>query len=289
MQKQTASIDRTGHYFSILLIAAIFLISQTAFGASIDNQAKVLQQKLSLLDSMINKGATSKKVRNSDNQEAKQLLKQAEDLYALARANIDKGDYSETGAIINEAIRALSSASAKAKGSKGSTASERSRYQELLSVIETLQENVDLTFENPIDLEKIGAMKKQANALTRSDDYKKAIKILDSAYQIIATAISENVQDKTITYSLDFKDSKDEYEYEHRRYDGNRELVMTMLNQRKESPTRKLIVRYTELADSTLKRAEDYAINKQHDEALKVVEQANKDLSRAMGMLGLRF
>lgn len=289
MQKQTASIELIGYYVSVLLIVAMSLFNQAAAGASIDEQGEALQQKLKLLDSIINKGATSKKLRSSDNLEARQLLKQAEELYALALANIDKGDFNATSDIINKAIRALTSASSKTKGTRDSTSAERTRYQELLDVIETLQENVDLTFENPVDLEQITKMKKEASVLTEQDDYRQANKILDSAYQVISTAISDNIRDKTVLYNLDFKDSKEEYAYEYRRYQGNRELVMTMLNQHEDSPTRKLIVRYTDLADSTLKRAQDIADNKHHDKALKVVEQANKDLARAMGMLGLRF
>lgn len=289
MQKQTASLHFFAHFLCAVLILAWSSFSGTAIANTDDKHGQVLQQKLNLLDSMINRGSTSKKVRNSDNEEAKRLLRQAEDLYALARENIHNGNLDETGKIINEAIRAISSAGAKAKGKKGTTPAERSRYKELQNVIDSLLESVDLTFENPIDLEQINEMRQQALQHTKKDHYSKAIKVLDNAYQIIATAISENVRDKTIVYSLDFKDSRDEYEYEHRRYTGNRELVTTMLNERQETPTRKLIVRYSELADKTLKHAEQLASNNDHDEALKVVEQANKDLSRAMGMLGLRF
>jgi tetratricopeptide (TPR) repeat protein len=289
MHKQTTSIGRVGYYVSLSLIVALSLFNQNVLGASNDPQGKVLLQKLEMLDSMIKDGSTGKKIRASDNQEARQLLKQAEELYALARASIDRGDLNGTHDIIDDAIRALSSASSEARILKGSSYSERSRYQELLNVIDTLQENVDLTVENPVDLEKIKQMKSNADTLAKQDSYRKAIKVLDSAYQIIAIAISENIQDTTVLYSLDFKDSKEEYEYEYRRYHGNLELVVTMLNQREESPTRRLIIRYTDLAESTLKRAEDLAASKQHEEALKVVEQANRDLSRAMGMLGLRF
>lgn len=289
MRIQTASIHLFARYLSVTLLMAMLLISGTVASSTDDKQGQVLQQKLNLLDSMINRGSSSKKVRNSTNEEAKQLLKQAEDLYALARENLDNGNIDDAGKIINEAIRAISSASAKAKGKKGTTPVDRSRYQELQNVIDSLLETVDLTFENPVDLEQIDEMRQQAITLTKKDNYPKAIKTLDQAYQIIATAISENVRTKTVVYSLDFKDSQDEYEYEHRRYKGNRELVTTMLNERQESPTRKLIVRYTELADNTLKRAEQLAVNSAHDEALKVVEQANRDLARAMGMLGLRF
>lgn len=289
MRKLTASFHFIANGIPVALVMALLLVSIPAGSNTEDKKGQILKQKLYLLDNMINKGSPSKKVRSSDNVEAKQLLQRAEELYVLARDNIENGNTAETGKIINEAIRAITSAGAKTKGSVGSNPAERARYRELLDVINSLQESIDLTFENPTDLEQINQMKQQALELSKSDRYAESNKILNSAYQMIATSIADNLRSNTVVYSLDFKDSRDEYEYEQRRYNGNRELVSMMLDQRKESPTRKLIERYTQMADKTLQQAQQHADNNQHDDALKVVEQANKDLSRAMGMLGLQF
>ena len=276
-------------YFTVVLMLAMQPLQGNVLVSSADKQQKILQQKLFLLNNMITKGSTSKKIRKSGNLEAMQLLQKAEALYALANESIQQGDTEDAGQIINDAIRAISAAGSKAKGEKGSTAAERSRYKEILSNIESLQDSVENDLTSNVDLDPVFRLKKQANALTERDNYKQAIKKLNSAYQYIVTEISGNVKNTTVVYSLDFKTSKDEYDYEHRRYQGNRELITRMLFEYEDNPTRKLIVRYTEQADSTLKKAETLADVENHDEAVHLMEKANRELSRSLGMLGLRF
>ena len=273
----------------VLLLFTFVSPGSSALASSPEKQQKVLQQKLFLLNNMINKGSASRKIRESGNDEAIQLLRKAEALYALANESIQEGKTEDAGQIINDAIRSLSAASSKAKGEKGSTAAERSRYKELLSNIESLQDSVENDLTSNVDLDPVIKLKKQAKNLTGGDNYKQAIKKLNSAYQYIVTEISGNVQNSTVVYSLDFKNSQEEYEYEYRRYEGNRDLVSRMLLEYEDSPTRKLIVRYTEQADNTMKKAEALANDTNHDEAIHLMEKANRELSRSLGMLGLRF
>jgi tetratricopeptide (TPR) repeat protein len=271
------------------LIISISLCGLPMASADTDKQQKVLQQKLALLNNMLTRGSTVKKIKDSANSEALSLLKQAEDLYKIANDSINEGNSENVSDVINDAIRKISAAAAKAKGQSGSTAAERSRYQELLGNINSLRTSAENDFTTNIDLDPVDKLKQEARALTDKDDYTQALKKLNSAYQYIVTQMADNVSVTTVVYRLDFKTPKDEYEYELRRYNDNRELVSRMLFEHEKNPTRMLIERYTEQADKTLELAMNHASEDKHDDALQTIEKANKELKRSMGMLGLNF
>ena len=286
----TSKADSRFRFMSIpaLVLAAFLGLTSTAMADS-DKAQKVLQQKLSLLHNMMTRGTTASKIRDSGNEEALNLLKQAQDLYKIADTSIQQGNTEDVSQIINDAIRKISAAAAKAKGQTGSTAAERSRYQELLGNINSLQTSAENDFTTNIDLAPVNKFKDEAHTLTQKDEYAEALKKLNSAYQYIVTKMADNVTSTTVVYRLDFKTSKDEYEYELRRYNDNRELVDRMLFEHEKNPTRLLIERYTEQADKTLALAMNHATQDQHDDALRTIEKANKELKRSMGMLGLNF
>ena len=273
----------------LAFLVAVVLSLGSETHADTDHQQKVLQQKLSLLHNMLNRGSTVKKIRDSGNAEALTLLKQAEDLYKIADDSIQQGQVANVGDVINDAIRKISASAAKARGQTGSTAAERSRYQELLGNVDSLYTAALNDFTTNIDLDPVIRFREEAQALTDKDDYAEALKKLNSAYQYIVNQMADSVTTKTVVYNLDFKTSKDEYEYELRRYNDNRDLVSRLLFEHEKNPTRMLIERYTEQADKTFQLAQNHASQDQHDEALQTIERANRELKRSMGMLGLNF
>lgn len=275
--------------FFLLLIFSTALHVPVANCAADPKQEKVLQQKLYLLDNMINRGSAVKHIRAGNNHEAQSELRRAEEFFDLARESLKDKQYPEVAELINKAIRSISSARSMVKGEGGSSAADRNRYRELLKNIESLEQGISLEAKDKLDQDKVSDLKKQAAKETKSDQYTLANKLLDEAYQLISTAIATSIQQTTVVYDLNFSFPQEEYEYELNRYTGNRELVTMMLEQRKDSGTGKLVARYAQQADATKSSAEKMAKQENYGVAISIMEQASKQLKRAMNMLGLRF
>ncbi len=250
---------------------------------------RVLEQKLLLLDSMINSGKGAKQIRSSKNPEVQQLLLRAEELFSMAKGSLTHDEYEEASREINDAIRAISSARSRAKGQGGSTLVERQRYRELLDNIASMEESIRGNSEISVDQDRIDQLRQRAAALIKKDQYSEANKQLDEAYQMTVSAVAAGHHNKTVVYSLDFASPQEEYEYEKNRYRGNQELVTLMMEKRATTPTKRMIEGYISKAQQTFGEAHSVADSGDYSEALREMEKANSELGRAMKMLGIRF
>lgn len=263
--------------------------SATPLWAEESKTHKVLEQKLQLLEQMINGGKGAQQLHSSANPEVQALLQQAEELMQMATGSLKRNEYDDAGTEINDAIRALTSARAKAKGERGSTLSERQHYRELLTNIASMEQAIQANPAITINQPRIDQLRHRAADLIKKDQYGEAIKQLDEAYQMTVTALALGHHNKTVVYALNFASAKEEYEYERNRYRGNQELVTLMLDQRPSSPTKRMIEGYVSKAQHTFGEAHAASDSGAHTEALKIIERANSELSRAMKMLGINF
>ena len=266
------------------------LLSQPLIAATTPQKAaNVLNQKLMLLDNMLSRSATGRKLQASGDKEIGMLLEQTRELMVIARQALQEGDAEAAGEAINGALKSFDSAKAIFNRRSASTLLERSRYSELLASIESFRGTLHGDAANNLDQQELQGLLNRANELTRSDDYAGASALLNQANQLIIGAVSSGYSTGTVVYSLDFKSPKEEYEYEVRRYQDNLQLIDTMLNRRGESPTTKLVTRYVGRAGETRQQAVLLAGNGQYQQALTTMEQAGDQLKRAMGMLGINF
>lgn len=366
----------------ILLTILLGLSPQTPLYADQGKTARVIHQKLMLLDDMINKSKKAKAIAASESNEAKELLAQARELIAIARTTFYEGDQTTAEQAVNDALNSFDTAkllltqagglglresnryqslrkaitsmqgglSENGNGSfdkrrvarlleeaeqlgqrhnyaeanlrleeayqmlltvassdyqsdveahtlemvspatgDASTLVERSRYRELQQAISAFRGRLSAEQQATIDNQRLDALVAEAEQLTQQDHYRQANRRLNEAYQIVVAAVSGGYTGNTVVYSLDFATPEAEYEYERQRFQGNHTLVQTLLQQRPDSPSNSLVNRYVEQAIETRDQARQQAESGAHDQALATMEEAARQLKRAMGMLGLRF
>jgi hypothetical protein len=250
---------------------------------------RVVAQKLTLLNVMLNQSKKVRQIEESDDVDAQGLLIQSRELSLIAKKAFDEGDAQGAGAAINGALKALDSARAIFRDRPNATLVERARYKELQDSIRSFRSSLTGEAAANLERDKLDALLAVAEKEMKRDDYVAANAQLNQAYQLIVAAVNSGYKVSTLVYSLDFETPKQEYQYELRRYRGNELLIGKLLAQKEQSQTKELVTRYLEQAAQTHKLAQDQAKQGGYQRAIASMEKASSQLKRAMGMLGIRF
>lgn len=268
-----------------LLLAATGLCGATALAAPDGGKATaspLLAQKISLLENLLTRTTASKRLGASDNQEARELVAQARELTALAKENLTAGRPEVASQGVDEAFKRVFAATRMLKKESGSTLVERMRFEELMEAIDSLKSGSAST-GNP-EAERLIA---DARARAEQDDYAGALKLLSQAYEMTASAVALSRDQETVVYTLDFATPGDEYEYEVRRFDGNR-MIIDLLLRKHPGTTAALVQSYVTKAEEMLLTAETKAGNGKFEDAVRDMEEAGRHQKRAMGLLGIQ-
>ncbi|OUS27913.1 hypothetical protein A9Q98_08510 [Thalassotalea sp. 42_200_T64] len=113
---------------------------------------------------------------------------------------------------------------------------------------------------------------------------------LEDAYRMLVMTLTRLKDKQTTVISLDFETPQDECDYEFKRLASFQMLVKMRKNNSKLS-VKKLakIDSHVAMADTKAKRASALADKRQYVEAIKLLEQANEQLKRALRMTGLNI
>ena len=268
-----------------LLLAATGLCGATALAASDGGKATaspLLAQKISLLENLLARTTATKRFGASDNQEARELVAQGRELTALAKENLAAGRPEVASQGVDEAFKRVFAATRMLKKESGSTLVERMRFEELMEAIDSLKSG-SASSGDP-EAERLIA---DARARAEQDDYAGALKLLSQAYEMTASAVALSRDRETVVYTLDFATPKDEYEYEVRRFEGNR-MIIDLLLRKHPGTTAALVQSYVTKAEEMRLSAVTKAANGKFEDAVREMEEAGKHQKRAMGLLGIQ-
>ncbi|RKZ35656.1 MAG: hypothetical protein DRQ37_05915 [Gammaproteobacteria bacterium] len=263
------------------------MAAPTPTAAGVENKLRLLQ---SYLDSN-----TANRVRDSENLQAKELLERAVELSRNARQALDERQLEVGSRQSTEGLLAFSAAAAVFKRTKSGDGAQEKRNVELLKEIDSYQEafTSGLKEKGPaaaglLDSGRLEDLLSRAGTLRQGGRHAEAGELLREAQQLTVIAVTRLRQNETIVYSLDFRTPADEYRYELDRHAGYVLLVEQMSVRETITPQAlKLAARYTVKAAELKAAAERSADNGDFEAAIKVMEEANKSLTRALQMMGL--
>ena len=216
-------------YRQLALLLLLMILSEVIRAEEDKGYSRMIKQ-LQLLESQIFTSKDAQKLQLSKRPQVKLLLMEAEDLYHMAKINLQHQYATGADFDIKGANRAIQSAYAKAIEQQGSTPLERTRYQEQLTNIASMEKAIYMNPDIRINRSKINRLKFSAAQRIKRDNYHAALELLDEAYQITVNALSSAYQNKTFTYFRKFDSLKDEYEYEKNHYKDRQKLVSLLLD-----------------------------------------------------------
>ena len=263
-----------------------------------DAAKRMLANKLKLLDQLVNRSPAVKRIENSTNAEAKQLLENARQAYQHAQRELEADHLDAAGLHINEGLRAVGIASRKVGDSRRRNEAAKARYQELrqrvLTFLEAFQrvasEKKDRNVTALLGQSDVDALLMEADRLAKKDAFEAANQQLTQLADNVEVALIKARYRETLLHELKFDTPEDEYAYEMGR---NRSYVMLVKLLTKERPMSVAGSAYVEKSiqrNETLRKdAESLAANGDTAAAIKKLEAGTKQLGRALRASGMAF
>ena len=277
-------------YFKIVFCAFLFI---TTIDVNATETSAELETKLNAVANLLNRSTISKQVLDSHNDAAVQYYRFSKSLYDEAVEKYNDGDLGKSSELIKKSRSALIDAVefANLKGAKTKKRS-KNHYESLRKSANALMEAMDRISSEKGKHDDFGILFKGLNGKLSETDklyfqgqYEPAIEGLGKVLQTIKFEISQMRSGDTLTRSLHFASSREEYLYEIDRNDTHMMLLDMYLteNDRKASASMSDAIK---LAKELRKEAESLASSHKHKEAIAVLEKSTIEIINVIRSTG---
>lgn len=248
---------------------------------------------------MLTMSQSAKRVAESNSAEAIAMMEQAKADLVASEAALKSGN---NEAAMEGAKKAIDDANA-AVGlvpKEGDGVDHRVRYAELLGNLRNYKESYLQQYERKttskrgdssteLDPKTIQKMEDDAIALSTSGKYQEAADTLEKAQAMVTSALSQAFQGETVVYENKFKTAAEEYQFEVARYKGFVDLVPIALEQKQPAESVvQLINTFVDKGKKIAGEAGDYAKKGDYETAVIGMQEATKQIQRALMTAGVR-
>lgn len=255
--------------------------------------AQQVQQKLSYAEMLVKSSDSAKRIQASNNTEAKNLQKQAQDQVAKAKAA--GADLAAATVAVDEAFR-LNGLAVKLVPAGTVTVDYKSDYEHIHKEMKGYEQSYNKNRQNKntkvaakLDESKYKSLVSQAEQAAAGGDYAAAIKPLKEASNLITAAISVMLDDATVVYELKFDTPKDEYEYELERYKSYTELVPIAKQELKINAAQSAMVdELVNKAEQIIGEGKARAAKGEFPMAIQAAQAATENVKRALVGIGVK-
>jgi hypothetical protein len=261
------------------------------------SEAEVLQ-KIEFASTFINESAAAERIRESGVQAALDLQRAARQNYIDARDAVSRGDLDIALLLVDESMRIMSEASLHVPRDIEGEA-QRAQFEMFYEGARTFRDsyvrNVELMRERDrskirqVDLRRIDQAMERARGLADGGQYADAIALLTDAQSTLTRALTEMLADESISYELEFKTPREEYEYERSRYESYERLIPIAIEQRQ--PTEEahaLMMRSVDRAKEIRGLVDSEVARGNYPEAILMLQGATSHIQRALQVVGVR-
>lgn len=254
----------------------------------------LLNSKLELLDRLVNQSASMKRIEQSDNAQAKELLRSARASYQNARLLMEKNSLDKSDQAIDEGLRSVSKASQfvvdirqQEKRYKREYAPLRARVVGFLESFEAAVVEREDNGAALLDRAKVKALMAQAQSNYEDGRYTMAQEQLDQAASSVELGLSLARDKETVVHELVFNSLQDEYAYEVQRNDSYQMLIKLMINEDSVAVSAHSYIQKKVDQNGQLRvQAQTLVKNGDFKDALNVIEGATEQLVDALRMGG---
>lgn len=285
-------------FTSILLLLGLLnpCLAQPSGADNPEPKRKLIEQKIRLLDMLVNSPAAKNAAAGRDPESAS-LLAKGRASFEAARQALANNQFDEAARLLDEALKSTAAASRKisADGSGLSESAQRKSLADMAEQVATYRAAVvDLTRDNKVAAEarqlllQIDALSSESTQLADAGRLGDANKKRAAAYKLAVEEITRLRAGQEVILSLKFETPADEYAYEQKRFGSNLTLVDMMIAEgRAEGQKRKLVDDLVTEGHKLKGLAETEAHSGRHKEAVALMEKATVQLNRALQSMGV--
>lgn len=257
-----------------------------------------VKQKIAFAKLMV-MGQTAKRVEDSGNAEAMDLLDKARSGISASEAALKSDNNEEALTIVESALDNAKAAIEKLPKEKV-VVDHRARYAELLQDFRNYKDSYtqkykqakqkdDTSLDEQLDPKVIQEMDDAAVELSTKGNYKEANEILVRAQVMVTSALVGAFKGETVNYDKAFATAQEEYQYELARYKSYEELIPLALEQNKPSEGAiQLINAFVEKSGKIVGEANEVADKGDYATAVLGLHEATRQIQRALMIAGVR-
>jgi hypothetical protein len=281
---------------------------------SAEQRKRLIEQKLHLVESLINSPAARTSVEGGE-PEASALVANGRLLLEQVRQAMASDRLDEATAALDEALRSATRASARLSNKSGALSSsvQQANHKNLSEQLAGYRSGIeDLARQGNGEAKalatRINLLQADARTLADAGKLGDANRKLADAYKLAVELISRLRAGQTVTLSLKFNTPAEEYEYERRRFQSSEILVNMMLAEgRADDPRRNVLPGFDNVSGEGLPEggrrgvvdklvsearqqlglAAAEANGGDHKTAVTSMEKAVAKLNRALQMMGV--
>ena len=282
--------------FLVALATCLFAGAALAQATPSDEQRRrLVQQKMKLVEMLVNSPAAKSSAYGRD-ADTPLLVERGQALIAEARKALAEDRIDDAAKALDEALKSASSASRRLSSEGGlSDSAQRKQLSDMTEQVRTYRSAIDDLTKVPASadeatkvLTRVDELKAQADKLAAAGRLGEANKRMASAYKVAVEELSRLRSGQEVVLSLNFDTPADEYAYEQKRFGSNQIMVDMMIDQGKAGGgRRKLVDRFVGEGQRLKREAESQAGAGKYAEAVVTMEQATKQLNRALQSMGV--
>ena len=286
--------------FTSILVLVLGLLApclaQTSGADTTEPKRKLIEQKIRLLDMLVNSPAAKNAATGNDPDSAA-LIAKGRSSFEAAKQAFAGNNFDEAAKMLDEALKSTSAASRKISvdGSGLSESAQRKSLADTAEQVATYRAAVvDLTRDNKVAAEarqlltRIDALSSESRQLAEGGRLGDANKKLAAAYKLSVEEITRLRAGHEVIMSLKFETPADEYAYEQKRFGSNLTMVDMMIAEgRAEGQKRKFVDDLVTEGNKIKGLAETEANSGRHKDAVTLMEKATVQLNRALQSMGV--
>ena len=270
-----------------------------AAGASAQNRPppdrEQLERKLASTSTLIESSSGAKQIESSDVADAAAQRSRARDLHRQAGEALRAGQLDAAAKLLDDASRAMFAgvrlAAPEQLAARKHRADFDARMESTRALLEAQKRIAGEKSAGPRAGElsqRIESLMAEANELARGGRLVDARRTLDQAYLAVKAAIGGMREGETVVRSLNFASKEEEYRYEIDRNDTHRMLVQVLLKDKRGGSAIDSKVEQAVAAAAGLRtQAEEQAARRDHETAVKTLEQSTRELVKAIRGAGV--
>ena len=276
-----------------LILASGVLALPAAGQPDADQQRRLAEQKLKLVEMLVASPAAQAAAASGDGEKAAQiersrgLLKEAREALAAQR-------HADAAKALDEALRNVSRANSRNAGGLADSA-QKQRLQDMSEQVATYRASLVELGSKPSAsaaaqsaLQRVDALADEGRKLAAAGRLGDANRKMAEAYKLEVEEISRLRAGEVVTMSLKFDSPADEYVYEQKRFQSNEILVGMMIAEgRAAGDKRRMVDDFVQEAGRLKEEAAGQARTNNHREAVAAMEKAFVQLNRALQAMGV--
>ena len=276
----------------MVLMCAVFLIAATSLA---EESSDSLDSRITFVNKLINESSAARRVRASDNEEAKRLQEEAATYYQAAISARASGELQSASDRLADAIRSMYAAVEAAGSVQQRNSRDNREYEErvmsvdaLMSAHKQITEEKDLPSVHRELQSVVEEDMAAAENFHNNGNAEQASTHVYAAYEKVILAIEKLRQGETLVRQLIFETEEAEYLYELDRNDTHEMLFNLLVESGPTQPgSTEKSKDHVAAALDLRRRAEDLAKDGNYEEAIGLLEQSTSELVKAMRGAGV--